>query len=156
MLISEKQHEANRQNAQHSSGPMTEEGKPAIRFNALTFGLRTRATVLQTENVADYYRLCNELDAEWQPQTRTERCYVETMVTSQWLLARVARSEQKVYMEVGFGERQLPSRNASKARKPGNRRLASRPNTTPAPGLYAPAPPRSARKASAFCAPDTR
>ena len=29
------------------------------------------------------------------------------MVTSQWLLARVARSEQRVYMEVGFGERQF-------------------------------------------------
>ena len=107
MIISEKQHQANLQNAQHSSGPVTEEGKAAIRFNALTFGLRTRATVLQSENVADYYRLYNELDAEWKPQTRTERCYLETMVTSLWLLARVARSEQRVYMEVGFGERQF-------------------------------------------------
>jgi hypothetical protein len=54
-----------------------------------------------------YYQLYNELDAEWKPQTRTERCYLETMVASQWLLARVARSEQRVYMEVGFGERQF-------------------------------------------------
>jgi hypothetical protein len=30
------------------------------------------------------------LEAEWQPQNRTERCYLETMVTSQWLLKRVA------------------------------------------------------------------
>ena len=85
----------------------TQEDRDAIRFNAITFGLRTRATVLQTENVADYYRLYNELDAEWKPQTRTERCYLETMVTSLWLLARVARSEQRVHMEVGFGERQF-------------------------------------------------
>jgi hypothetical protein len=102
MLISEKQHEANRRNAQHSTGPTSQEGRDAIRFNALTFGLRTRATVLQTENVADYYRLYNELHAEYQPQTRTEHCYLETMVTSQWLLARVARSEQRVYVEVEF------------------------------------------------------
>ena len=107
MIISDKQQEANRRNAQKSSGPVTDEGKAAIRFNALTFGLRTRATVLQTENVADYYRLWNELVAEYQPQTRTELCHVETMVTSLWLLARVARSEQRVYMEVGFGERQF-------------------------------------------------
>jgi hypothetical protein len=107
MLISDKQHEANRQNAQHSSGPVSEEGKAAIRYNAITFGLRTRATVLQTENVEDYYRLWNALHAEWQPKTRTEFCHVETMVTSLWLLARVARSEQRVYMEVGFGERQF-------------------------------------------------
>jgi hypothetical protein len=32
---------------------------------------------------------------------------VETTVTSLWLLARVARSEQRVYMEVEFGERQF-------------------------------------------------
>jgi hypothetical protein len=107
MLISDKQHKANQQNAQHSTGPVTPEGRDAIRYNTITFGLRTRATVLQTENVADYYRLWNELVAEWQPQTRTEFCHVETMVTSQWLLARVARSEQRVYMEVGFGERQF-------------------------------------------------
>ena len=96
-----------RQNAQHSTGPTSQEGRDAIRYNAITFGLRTRATVLQSENVADYYRLYNELDAEWKPQTRTEHCHLETMVTSQWLLARVARSEQGVYMEVGFGERQF-------------------------------------------------
>ena len=49
----------------------------------------------------------NELHAEWQPKTRTELCYVETMVTSQWLLTRVARSEQQVYMTVGVCERQF-------------------------------------------------
>jgi hypothetical protein len=102
MIISDKQHEANIRNAQKSSGPVTEEGKAAIRYNALTFGLRTRATVLQTENVADYYRLYNEVVAEFNPQTRTEHCHVETMVTSQWLLARVARSEQRIYTEVEF------------------------------------------------------
>ena len=107
MLISEKQHQANQQNAQHSTGPTSQEGRDAIRYNALTFGLRTRATVLQTENVADYYRLFNELVAEWKPQTRTEWCHVETMVTSLWLLARIARSEQRIYTEVAFGERQF-------------------------------------------------
>jgi hypothetical protein len=107
MVISEKQHQANQQNAQHSTGPTSQEGRDAIRYNAITFGLRTRATVLQSENVADYYRLFNELAAEWKPQTRTEWCHVETMVTSLWLLARVAKSEQQVYMEVGFGERQF-------------------------------------------------
>jgi hypothetical protein len=39
MLISDKQHEANCQNAQQSSGPKTPEGKAAVRLNALTHGL---------------------------------------------------------------------------------------------------------------------
>jgi len=107
MLISEKQHEANRKNAQHSTGPKTPEGKEAIRFNALTYGLRTRASILPDENAAEYSQLWDELEAEWQPQTRTERLYLETMVTSQWLLKRVAESEQKVYVFIAFGEQQF-------------------------------------------------
>ena len=107
MLISQKQQQANRNNAQHSTGPITPEGKAAIRFNALTYGLRTRATVIPDENAADYSQLWDELEADWQPQTRTERCYLETMVTSQWLLKRVAESEQKIYLNIAFGEQQF-------------------------------------------------
>ncbi len=107
MIISQKQQEANRNNAQHSTGPTTPEGKAAIRFNALTYGLRTRATVIPDENAADYSQLWDELEADWQPQTRTERCYLETMVTSQWLLKRVAESEQKIYLRIAFGEQQF-------------------------------------------------
>ena len=106
MLISNKQQEANRKNAQHSTGPTTPAGKEAIRFNALTYGLRTRASILPDENAADYSQLWDELEADWQPQTRTERCYLETMVTSQWLLKRVAESEQKIYAYIAFGEHQ--------------------------------------------------
>ena len=106
-ILSDKQQEANRQNAQHSTGPKSPEGKNAIRFNALTYGLRTRATVLPDENAADYSRLWDEMEADWQPQNRTERCYLETMVTSQWLLARVGDSEKKVYMFIEFGEKQF-------------------------------------------------
>src|ERR1039457_549929 len=107
MIISEKQQEANRKNAQHSSGPKTPEGKAAIRFNALTYGLRTRATILECENAADYSQLWDEMEADWRPQTRTERCYLETMVTSQWLLKRVAESEQRIYICIAFGEQQF-------------------------------------------------
>jgi hypothetical protein len=107
MVISDKQREANRQNAQHSTGPKTPEGKAAIRFNALTYGLRTRSTILEDENAADYSQLWDELEADWLPQTRTERCYLETLVTSQWLLKRVAESERRIYDGMALGEKQL-------------------------------------------------
>jgi hypothetical protein len=97
MVISEKQQQANRQNAQKSTGPKTPEGREAIRFNALTYGLRTRETILERENAREYSELWDELDAEWQPHTRTDRIYLETMVTSQWLLKRIAESEQQIY-----------------------------------------------------------
>jgi hypothetical protein len=104
MLISDKQHQANLENAQKSTGPTTPEGREAIRFNALTYGLRTRQTILERENAAEYSELWDELEADWQPQTRTERCYLETMVTSQWLLRRIAESEQRIYTTMKFGE----------------------------------------------------
>jgi hypothetical protein len=107
MIISEKQQQANRKNAQHSTGPATPEGKAAIRFNALTYGLRTRASIIPDENAADYSQLWDELEAQWQPQNRTERCYLETMVTSQWLLKRVAESERHIYVYIAFGEQQF-------------------------------------------------
>jgi hypothetical protein len=55
----------------------------------------------------DYSQLWDELEADWQPQTRTERCHLETMVTSQWLLKRVAESESPIYETIEFGEQQF-------------------------------------------------
>ena len=107
MVISEQQQAANRRNAQHSTGPATSEGKAAIRFNALKYGLRTRSTIINGENAAAYSQLWDELEADWQPQNRTERCLLETMVTSQWLLARAAENERRIYDRVAFGEKQL-------------------------------------------------
>jgi len=97
MLISDKQQEANRENAQHSTGPTSEAGKAAVRLNALTYGLRARDLILCGENPEDYQQLWADLEAEWQPQTRTERLHLEQISTSQWLLARMARGEARIY-----------------------------------------------------------
>jgi hypothetical protein len=97
MLISEKQQEANRQNAQHSTGPATPAGKAAVRLNALTYGLRARSTLIDGEDPEEYKRLWANLEAEWQPKTTTERLYLEQMSTSQWLFARIATGESRIY-----------------------------------------------------------
>jgi len=97
MIISDKQQAANRQNAQHSSGPKSPAGKAAVRFNALTWSLRARSLILDTDDPADYQQLWDGLEAEWQPQTHSERYYLEQMSTSQWLLTRTARSETRIY-----------------------------------------------------------
>jgi hypothetical protein len=97
MIISQKQQEANQQNAQHSTGPITPEGKAAVRLNALTYGLRAQSTFLPGEDPEEYKQLWDELSAEWQPQTRTERLHLEQMATNQWLLARIARGERQIF-----------------------------------------------------------
>lgn len=97
MIISDKNQESNRRNAQHSSGPATPQGKDAIRLNALKYGLRARDTILPGEDVEEYKRLWDDLEAHWQPQNCTERLHLETIATSQWLLARVAKIETRIY-----------------------------------------------------------
>jgi len=96
MIISGKQQEANRQNAQHSTGPKTPEGKAAASLNAVTYGLRARTLLLPGEDPEQYKQLWASLEAEWQPQTPTEHFYLETMSASHWLLARADRSEQRI------------------------------------------------------------
>ena len=45
-MISEKQLDANRRNAQLSTGPQTPEGRAAVRNNALTHGLTAQYAVM--------------------------------------------------------------------------------------------------------------
>src|SRR4051794_7775752 len=50
LMCSDKKMEANRQNAQKSTGPRTEEGKAKSRRNALKHGLTSEGTVLPPED----------------------------------------------------------------------------------------------------------
>jgi hypothetical protein len=98
-MISAKQLEANRRNAQNSTGPKTPEGKEAVRFNALRHGMRAACTILPFEDPAAFNQLCADLEADWQPRNATERLHVEQMAVHQWLLARLANFENGVFQE---------------------------------------------------------
>ncbi len=100
MVISDKQHQANRENAQHSTGPTTPEGKAAVRLNALKYGIRAHDILLPGENPDDYTQLWDELVADWQPTNKTERLHLEQMCTSQWLLGRVAWAEHVAFATI--------------------------------------------------------
>jgi hypothetical protein len=97
MIISEKQHAANQRNALYSTGPKSPYGKEAVRLNALTWGLRSRFLIVPGEDPADYRRLCDEMEAEWQPQTPSEWLALEQMSTSIWLQGRLAQRLNWVY-----------------------------------------------------------
>jgi hypothetical protein len=88
-----KQIEANRLNALKSTGPKTPQGKAAVRLNSLKHGLRAAAVVLPGEKQEEFDQLCAALDAEWQPQSPTARCYLEQMAIAQWKLRRVEIAE---------------------------------------------------------------
>ena len=66
-MASEKQIEANRRNAQLSTGPVTPEGKAAVSQNAVTHGLRS-GSVLYTQDEEILENIREGLAAEWEPQ----------------------------------------------------------------------------------------
>jgi hypothetical protein len=107
MLISEKQHEANCRNAQHSTGPTTSEGKAAVRLNALIYGLRARTLIIPGENREEYELHYGTLVAELQPVGEIERMQVQQMAIAHWILARIAYGESEIYQLDVAAERQF-------------------------------------------------
>jgi hypothetical protein len=103
-----KQFEANRRNSQKSTGPKTPEGKTAVSMNALRHGLRARTVVLPGENGEEFTHLCDDLEVEWHPASRTEQFYVEQMAVSQWKLIRMEVGEVNVFKNVESPKDQVP------------------------------------------------
>src|ERR1017187_1852641 len=58
--------------------------------------MRARAVVLRNENEGRFHQLCDELEAEWQPQTTTKMALLEKMAVAQWKLVRAERRESIV------------------------------------------------------------
>src|SRR5882724_9651302 len=106
-----KQIEANRRNALQSTGPTTPEGKAAVRLNALRHGLRARTVVLPGEQPEEFQQLCDDLEAEWRPKSRTEQFYVEQMAVSQWKLNRMEMAELSVFGQTSDSKTQVPLLN---------------------------------------------
>ena len=152
-----KQFEANRRNAQKSTGPKTPEGKTAVSMNALRHGLRARTVVLPGENREEFTQLCDDLEVEWHPQSRTEQFYVEQMAVSQWKLIRMEVSEVNLFKDTDDAKNQLSlldrlwqaqcrlERSYARAQRELQHLQQSRPQRDPQPEEPAPAfQPKSA------------
>lgn len=95
--VSKGQLEANRRNAQLSTGPRTAEGKLRIRFNAMTHGLLTKSVLVTAsdfpDDTADFGFLLGELRFDLKPLGVLEEILVEKIAAAYWRLGRVARAE---------------------------------------------------------------
>jgi hypothetical protein len=103
-----KQIDANRLNALKSTGPKTPQGKAAVKLNGLRHGLRARTVVLPGENPEEFQQLCDDLETEWQPQSRTEHFYLEQMAVSQWKLTRIELAEKSIAQQECAAKIQIP------------------------------------------------
>ncbi len=96
-MATEKQFEANRQNAQKSTGPRTPEGRAAVRLNGVTHGLTAETIVLKGESEADFTNLLGSSEAEHDPVTPTEEALVVQLAMATWRLRRLYRQEAGFY-----------------------------------------------------------
>ena len=96
-MATEKQIEANRLNAQKSTGPRTPEGRAAVRLNGVKHGLTAQTIVLKGESEADFTNLLNSLEAEHNPATPTEEALVVQLAMATWRLRRLYHQEAGFY-----------------------------------------------------------
>ncbi len=96
-MASEAQVNANRANAQKSTGPRTAEGKAVVAQNALTHGLMARAAVLQGEEWEEYTSFREGMIQELYPDGVQEEELAERIVGLYWRLRRAERYQNAVF-----------------------------------------------------------
>lgn len=92
-MASERQIDANRKNAQKSTGPQTEEGKERSSQNSVKHGVLARALVIQGENIAMYQEFREQLFDDLHPVGAMEVLLVEKIVNYAWRLRRAIQAE---------------------------------------------------------------
>src|ERR1051325_4459747 len=98
-MATHKQTEANRRNAQKSTGPRTAEGKARSSRNALKTGIHAELLVIYDEKAEDLQALVNEYYAEYVPVTPQERFQVDTMIQCEWYTRRYTILEAQIMYE---------------------------------------------------------
>jgi hypothetical protein len=95
--ISQKQLDANRRNAQHSTGPTSRRGKSVSRLNAVKHRLLARQVVARgyfhEESSNEFKELCGEYHESLRPAGPLEEMLVGQIVMVIWRLRRVRMAE---------------------------------------------------------------
>ncbi len=92
-----RQIEANRRNAQKSTGPTSVTGKAVSSQNALKTGIHARALVLPYENLADLELLIDEYYRHHRPTTPEARSLVDDLIHCEWSLRRLHNAETQMF-----------------------------------------------------------
>lgn len=97
IIISSAKLEANRRNAQHSTGPKSSQGKSASRLNALKHGLLARQVVARgyffEESPHEFKTLSREYHENLAPVGPLEEMLVNQIIMAVWRLRRVRTAE---------------------------------------------------------------
>ena len=92
-----RQIEANRRNAQKSTGPTSVTGKATSSMNALKTGIHAESLVLRSENLADLDQLIADFYHHHSPTTPDARGLVDDLIYCEWTLRRLRVAETQAW-----------------------------------------------------------
>src|SRR6185437_5720446 len=96
-MTSFRQIDANRRNAQLSTGPSTEEGKRRSRRNAVRHGLTAETVIDALEDAEDYAAFEMAVTADYDAQSAVERELVLRLASLLWRLRRATAIESGLF-----------------------------------------------------------
>jgi hypothetical protein len=96
-MSSFRQIEANRRNAQLSTGPVSEEGKRRSRQNAVRHGLTAETVIDALEDAEDYAAFEMAVTADYDAQSAVERELVLRLASLLWRLRRATAIESGLF-----------------------------------------------------------
>ena len=96
-MISDKQLQANRNNALKSTGPQTAEGRNRSRMNALRHGLTGQVTTMTDEDRAAHDQFSQALIHSLAPQGAMETQLAHRIATDSWRLNRASAIEDNLF-----------------------------------------------------------
>ena len=97
MPISDKQLEANRRNAQLSTGPRTPEGKARSAMNGFANPFTGLTEVMTREDALARHAFIRDYVADWAPQGAIERQMATTLALDNWRLNRIKTVEENIF-----------------------------------------------------------
>jgi len=96
-MSSQRQIEANRRNAQKSTGPTSVTGKAASSMNALKSGIHAKSLVLPSEKLADLEQLIDDYYRRHQPGSPEACFYLDEVIHCEWVLRRYRTAETQMW-----------------------------------------------------------
>jgi hypothetical protein len=109
-MISEKQLEANRRNALHSTGPTSAAGRKRCSLNNLRHGLTGQTTVLSPEDREAHDKFCADLMNCLKPENFLELQIAQSIAEDHWRLNRVFAVESNIF---ALGHLESPAPDSS-------------------------------------------
>ena len=92
-----RQIEANRRNAQKSTGPASVTGKATSPMNALKTGIHAKSLVLPTEKLADLQQLIDDYYQSHYPASPEARFLLDDLIRCEWTLRRLGVAETQLF-----------------------------------------------------------